>query len=114
MDIEELTLKQLREIAAMAQGIPVVASPPPSAPSLRIVVLKLGWVVVGMYSEDGDAAVITDAKVVRRWGTKAGLGELAASGPLANTILDPGGTVRTKTLAIVATFDCDEAAWNNS
>ena len=77
------------------------------APSERkIVVLQRGWVVVGLVEEDGDKIVIHDAAVVRRWGTSKGLGELAAKGPLPETILDPAGRVEAHKLAVVLTIDC--------
>ena len=83
------------------------------APSDRkIVVLQRGWVVVGLVEEDGDKIVIHDAAVVRRWGTSKGLGELAAEGPLPETILDPAGRVEAHKLAVVLTIDCVEEAWS--
>ena len=78
----------------------------------KIVVLQRGWVVVGLVEEDGDKIVIHDAAVVRRWGTTQGLGELAAKGPLPETILDPAGRVEAHELAVVLTIDCDEEAWS--
>ena len=83
------------------------------APSeLKIVVLQRGWVVVGLVEEVDDHLVIHDASVVRRWGTTQGLGELAAKGPLPETILDPAGRVEAHQLAVVLTIDCDEEAWS--
>ena len=72
----------------------------------KIVVLQRGWVVVGLVEEDGDKIVIHDAAVVRRWGTSKGLGELAAKGPLPETVLDPAGRVEAHKLAVVLTIDC--------
>ena len=72
----------------------------------KIVVLQRGWVVVGLVEEDGDKIIIHDAAVVRRWGTSKGLGELAAKGPLPQTVLDPGGRVEAHKLAVVLTIDC--------
>lgn len=78
---------------------------------VRIVIAQRGWVFVGRYTQDGENVVVTAAKVVRKWGTTAGLGELCA-GPKSSTILDPAGTVRLHTLAIVATFDADPNGWD--
>ena len=72
----------------------------------KIVVLQRGWVVTGLVQEDGDKIVIHDAAVVRRWGTTKGLGELAAKGPLPQTVLDPAGRVEAHKLAVVLTIDC--------
>lgn len=96
-------------------------------PSTRkIVVLQRGWpsiatgcfltscspVVVGLVEEDGDKIVVHDASVVRRWGTTRGLGELAAKGPLPETVLDPAGRVEAHKLAVVLMIDCVEEAWS--
>ena len=78
----------------------------------KIVVLQRGWVVVGLVQETGDKIVIHDAAVVRRWGTSKGLGELAAKGPLPETVLDPAGRVEAHKLAVVLTIDCVEEAWS--
>lgn len=77
----------------------------------RIVVLQRGWVVVGRYSEGGDEIVVTDAKVIRRWGTTTGLGQLC-SGPLADTVTDPAGTVRAHRMSVVMTMDCEDGSWS--
>ena len=74
----------------------------------QIVIAKRGWVFVGSVTRTENEVVIEDAAVVRRWGTTAGLGQLAAKGPTADTRLDPCPTVRIHPLAIVATMDCAE------
>lgn len=80
-------------------------------PVKRIVVLQRGWVAVGDYAADGDEVSLTNASIVRRWGTTKGLGELAANGPRPNTILDPCGTLRVHQLAVVLMLDCEVAKW---
>lgn len=77
---------------------------------VRIVVLQRGWVVVGHYSEDGDRVSVTSAKVIRRWGTTKGLGELV-SGPTSKTVLDPAGVVEAHRLGVVLTIAADADAW---
>ena len=77
---------------------------------VKIAVLQRGWVAVGEHSTDGDEIVLSNASIIRRWGTKKGLGELV-SGPTTTTILDKAGTVRAHKLAVVLTVDCDAAAW---
>ena len=79
--------------------------------ALLIVILQRGWVVVGRVTRSDNQLIITEASVVRRWGTTSGLGEIAMNGPTANTILDKCGTVRVHELAVVATMDCVEAKW---
>lgn len=60
-----------------------------------IVVVEAGWVLIGEYvaAEGGKPAHMTDAAVIRRWGTTAGLGQIALTGPTNETILDPCGMV---------------------
>lgn len=77
----------------------------------QIVVLDRGWVFVGDFSADDKLIELTNAQCVRRWGTSRGLGELAASGPRKNTILDPAGTVRAPLTSVVATIECDPTKW---
>ena len=82
------------------------------ARKLQIVVLHRGFVFVGDVERNGDMIVIHNARNVRRWGTKTGLGQLAEYGPQANTVLDYAGTVRYSPLAEVCCYDCNCATWN--
>lgn len=77
----------------------------------RIVVLQRGWVVVGDVSAIGTELVITDARVIRKWGTTKGLGELV-DGPTAETVLDEAGTVRAHALGVVLTLDTKAEKWD--
>jgi hypothetical protein len=74
----------------------------------QIVIAQRGWVFIGEVTRSESEVVIEGAAVVRRWGTTAGLGQLAEKGPTADTRLDPCPTVRIHPLAIVATMDCAE------
>lgn len=78
----------------------------------QIVILNRGWVVVGDYSENGEECTLTDASVVRVWGTTKGLGELAENGPLTNTKLDGCPNVHFHKMTMVARMDLNEAKWN--
>lgn len=77
----------------------------------RIAVLDRGWVYVGECAVQGDVLVIANARNIRRWGTSAGLGELAAKGPQPETKLDHYGTVRAPMRSVMHLIDCDQAAW---
>ena len=81
------------------------------ASSPKIVILDRGFVYVGDVVQDGDWLVISNARNVRRWGTKKGLGELAACGPLPQTVLDPAGVVRAPVRAVIGTIDCEPSKW---
>ena len=76
---------------------------------IRIVVLHRGWVVIGHYSLSGEEVTVSNASVIRRWGTSRGLGQIAREGFTSETILDPCGTVRAHQLAVVMTIDVTAA-----
>lgn len=77
----------------------------------QIAVLDRGYVYVGDVTVADGFAVIANAQNVRRWGTTRGLGQLAAEGRQAATMLDPAGTVRAPLSALVHLIDCNPAAW---
>lgn len=78
---------------------------------IRIVIAQRGWVFVGRYREDGERVHLADARVIRKWGTSRGLGELV-DGPLTDTVLDPAGDVTLHVLGVVATIACDGSKWD--
>lgn len=80
---------------------------------IRIVILERGFVSVGKYAEGTDWCSLEDAFIVRRWGTSAGLGELAKEGPTDRTILDRTPTQRFPVRCIINTIECDEKKWKN-
>lgn len=77
----------------------------------NIVIADRGFVWVGKTRIEGDWLIINGAKQVRRWGTTNGLGQLAASGPLPNTILDDAGTVRVPLRAVIGIVACEASRW---
>ncbi len=78
---------------------------------LQLAILDRGFVYVGDVQIDGEWCVISDAKNVRQWGTKEGLGELALKGPLPATQLDETGTVRTPLTSLIALIACNQRNW---
>jgi len=77
----------------------------------QIVILNRGWVVMGNYSEKGDECTLTDASVIRVWGTTKGLGELAENGVQPNTKLDPCPDVHFHKMVVVARMNVNEDKW---
>jgi hypothetical protein len=75
---------------------------------IRIAILQRGWIMVGRFTQDGERCFLRGASVVRRWGTTRGLGELAANGPLRETVLDPCGEAQFHELTAVALIRCEE------
>ena len=77
----------------------------------KIAVLQRGNVLVGHFTQDGDMCELTNAAVIRRWGTTKGLGELT-NGPTDETVLDPCGRVTFHILTAVLLIDCVDEAWD--
>lgn len=89
----------------------VPANQAPKQGDLSIVILQRGRVLVGRLTLDGDYGTLTDVACVRRWGTTAGLGQLAAKGPQPDTVLDPQPTTRFHVLTSVEIIACESGAW---
>ncbi len=116
MNINELTLGQIKEVASVAAGLGACAQPQTSPQAtaendIRIVILQRGWVVVGYYKRINGRVLVTKASVIRNWGTTKGIGELVA-GPTAKTVLEPCGEVDLHELAEIASIKCDASKWS--
>ena len=82
-------------------------------PDIRIVILQRGWVAVGKFHKGEDGArFLTNASIVRVWGTTKGLGEIC-SGPTPTTKLDPCGDMAFHELTIISTMKADPKGWKN-
>ncbi len=120
-DIDTLTIGEAREAVQRGKEIEKIlggkecAKPSPSNAStdhgLQIIILDRGYVYVGNVSIDDNWVLITTARNVRRWGTTKGLGELAANGPLKDSIIDPVGTVRAPLRALIGLIECEASKW---
>jgi len=81
--------------------------------ALRIVILQRGWVFVGRFTRTGNDCLLTNAAVIRIWGTTKGLGQIAEGGPTSITVLDRCPDVRFNELTTVAYIDCVESKWTS-
>lgn len=80
----------------------------------KIVVLQRGWVMVGRLERKDSECKLHQASVIRSWGTKKGLGELAKEGPQTNTILDKCyGIVEFDYLTVVCSIACEVKKWQS-
>lgn len=117
IDIDNLTVKEVRELQRLIGSFGVSEQPKPTTSEIdcgvKIAILQRGWVCVGRYIKSGDERRLEGASVIRTWGTTKGLGEIAAGGPTNSTKLDPAGTVRFNALAEVASVDCDSEKWKS-
>lgn len=109
MNIDELTVGQAKELSGLFGAKSKPAKEVDGG--VRIVVLQRGWVLVGRYFRKGTECRVEGSKVIRRWGTTNGLGELAANGPLENTKLEPSGLSEFHRSAEVLTLRCEESKW---
>lgn len=81
---------------------------------IKIVILQRGWIMVGRFTRIGSDCKLSQASVIRSWGTTKGLGEIAVGGPTSNTKLDKcGGLVEFDYLTVVAMIACEEKSWKN-
>lgn len=79
---------------------------------VKIVILQRGWIIVGRFERNGSDCKVSNASVIRKWGTSKGLGEIAKDGPTGSTELDKCyGVVQFDYLTVVATIDCEEKSW---
>ena len=79
---------------------------------IKICILQRGWVMIGRFERKGSDCKLHQASVIRNWGTKKGLGELAGEGPKKDTILDKcNGLVEFDYLTVVATISCNQDVW---
>lgn len=114
MDINELTLGQIKEIKQIKQFTGDCHPPrKETTDGVKIVILQRGWAVVGRFYRRGPNCRVEGGSVIRRWGTSNGLGEIATGGPTENTKLDAAPTIRFHELTIVATMDCEADKWAN-
>lgn len=101
MNINELTIGQAKELAALFGGAKTESSSPIENGARYIVTLQRGWIVVGNVTKSGDYLSISNAAVIERWGTTEGLGQLAISGPTDETRLRKTSDLLTHELTVV-------------
>jgi hypothetical protein len=75
--------------------------------SKELVVCFERWHLIGDVTETKQGVTLTNASVIRYWGTTKGLGEIACSGVTKKTILDYTGTVVVPSASIVMRIKCE-------
>ena len=103
MNIDELTLGQIKQIRALIGEAQQTSTP--KHIGQHIVVLDRGFVYVGEVEDQGEYLHITNAKNIRVWGTTKGLGELR-DGPLSGTKIDVAGEVKCPKRALIHMIPC--------
>ncbi len=107
MDIEKLTLGQLKAALSTAKEEPMPDCCAMEEITTQIVVLDRGFVYVGKptFSEDSQFCTVTNCRNIRIWGTDKGLGQLV-NGPTSKTVLDEVGEILVPTRAIIHILKC--------
>ena len=108
-EIDEVTIKGRKYIPADS------IKPQEFDGPTKIVILQRGWVMVGRFERNGSDCKLHNASVIRIWGTKNGLGEIALNGPTKDTKLDKTyGVVEFDYLTVVACLSVEESKWKAS
>jgi hypothetical protein len=110
LDIENLTLKQLKEINHLF-NISQQKTENEDNGKIKICILQRGWVMVGRFYQNGSECKLINSYTIRRWGTENGLGELAEKGVLKETKLDKNTETKFHELTMVASLLCNENNW---
>lgn len=110
MDLDNLTIKQFKELSCLFKN--KTKQKEVDDGSIRICVLQRGWIVVGRFSQKGSECKLTDASVIRVWGTSKGLGEIALNGPNSATKLDACPDVVFHELVGVFQIICEKSKWD--
>lgn len=79
---------------------------PKASPTQELIVIHRGWVLMGDVEPTDNKLLVTNAAVVRVWGTDAGLGQIALHGPTSRTVLDPCGKVDVPMHAVLFRIKC--------
>ena len=107
MELGDLKLRDVIALADAMRGGPGATEDL----GLQIVVLDKGFVYVGEVELTGNHCIVENAMNVRKWGTKEGLLQLAATGPLPETRLDGRGQIRCDRSQVIHFIKCREDAW---
>ena len=112
MNLDELTLGQIKQLKSMLGGHPEsIIGTEKLGP--HIAILQRGWVIVGNLYKTGQDYRMENASVIRNWGSTKGLGEIASQGPTEKTVLDPSPNLKFHELTVVALMECESKKWKS-
>ena len=100
-----------KRITCDGEEFELVPVKPANVFPLQIAVLDRGFVYVGRIEKTVLGITIHEARNVRIYGTKNGLGSLASDGPTSNTVLDKCPNVIVPGRSIMHMIECAEEKW---
>lgn len=105
MDIEDMTIKQARELAALFGG--AKSAQHPLVGKKVLVILPGRFIYIGTLEQHGEHYVLNDAQNIRYWKERPnGLGDLAKSGPLSGDKIDDCPPVWFRASEEIAFMEC--------
>lgn len=114
MELENMTIKELREIAKLASGLVgstcATSKPEKANGELQIVVMQRAHIAIGRFYQNGDQCRLEDARIIRWWGTTKGLAELI-DGPTPKTILENHGTILFHEMSVIYRMPVNAEKW---
>lgn len=122
---EAVTLLEGHDIEGLKHALSLIGEPVPEGATvaprntyaggseIKICVLQRGWVLIGKFTQDNQRCMLTNAAVIRYWGTTDGLGQLAKDGPTSDTKLDKCQDVVFHELTAVLVMDVQDAIWTS-
>ena len=111
MNIDDLTIRDVKLVNALLTNKTESTNPIQNG-NWYIAILQRGHVVVGKLYKESDYYRMEHASVIRRWGTTAGLGELADSGKLPETKLDKCPDICFHELTTIFLMRCNQENWD--
>lgn len=105
MDIENLTIKQVRELTAIFGGS---KEPPHPLVGKKVMVILPGrFIYIGTLEQHGVHCVLNDAQNLRYWKEREnGLGDFAKSGPVRGDNIDDCPPVWFRSSGEIAIIEC--------
>jgi len=110
MKLDELTLGEIKELRNIFSG-ETTKNLQTENLGKQIVILQRGWVAIGDLTKKGEYMELDNAFVIRRWGTKNGLGQLATEGKQTNTELEPTPKMKFHELTVISLIEVNASKW---
>lgn len=81
---------------------------------INILCMQGAWMLVARTKVVGEELELSDVACIRRWGTSAGVGQLAKEGPLQATVMDNEPDQIIDRIQVIRAIPCEVEAWERS